>query len=143
MGSSGAGKTTLLDILAFRKTFGRITGDITVNGVPVNKSLFPFISAYALQEDVFIGTMTAAETLGFAMRLRCPGESQATVNQRVTDLLADLALSHVRDSLVGADFTRGLSGGERKRLSIALQLIANPMILFLDEPTTGLVCVRA
>eukprot|EP00042_Codosiga_hollandica_P040375 m.347036 g.347036 ORF g.347036 m.347036 type:complete len:783 (-) comp55845_c0_seq4:879-3227(-) len=138
MGSSGAGKTTLMDILAGRKAKGSVTGAITVNGFPVKPDAFKHLAAYAMQEDVFVGTLTARETLLFACRLKTPHLSKEEIDERIQALLTDLAIDHVANSLVGSEMIRGLSGGERKRLSIALQLIGDPYFLFLDEPTTGL-----
>eukprot|EP00042_Codosiga_hollandica_P052527 m.668681 g.668681 ORF g.668681 m.668681 type:complete len:348 (-) comp58519_c0_seq21:1913-2956(-) len=132
MGSSGAGKTTLLDVLALRKTGGIITGDVTLNGKKVDPERFKLLSGYSLQDESFYGVLTAKESLMFAMKLRAPHESDVMNEQRVDALLTDMSLQHVMHTRVGTDFTRGLSGGERKRLSVALQLVSNPLLLFLD-----------
>ena len=138
LGSSGAGKTTLLDVLASRKSFGKVEGDVTINGHKAHHSQVKYISAYVQQEDLMLPTLTARETLSYAAQLRMPTHSREAIDKEIDGLLKDLALSHVAESQIGNEMTRGLSGGEKKRLSIALQLLSNPAILFLDEPTTGL-----
>ena len=138
LGSSGAGKTTLLDVLASRKSFGKVDGDVTINGHKAHHSQVKYISAYVQQEDLMLSTLTARETLSYAAQLRMPNHSREAIDKEIDGLLKDLALSHVAESQIGNEMTRGLSGGEKKRLSIALQLLSNPAILFLDEPTTGL-----
>lgn len=142
MGPSGAGKTTLLDAVAGRLKNRADLGDskVTVNGAAVDRSMWREIVAYVTQEDNLIPTLSPWEILLFTANMRLPKSlSSAEKEQRVTDLLHELGLTHVKDTLVGTPgVSRGLSGGERKRVNIAGQLISSPSILFLDEPTSGL-----
>eukprot|EP00475_Leptophrys_vorax_P015691 TRINITY_DN21992_c0_g1_i1.p1 TRINITY_DN21992_c0_g1~~TRINITY_DN21992_c0_g1_i1.p1 ORF type:complete len:674 (-),score=211.74 TRINITY_DN21992_c0_g1_i1:46-2067(-) len=145
MGSSGAGKTTLLNVISGRLTGAiagsNLSGSIMLNGVEVSKHDVKHHSAYVLQEDVFYETLTPYELLLFSARLRLPQTiSDADKIARVEQVLKELGLEGVRNTMIGGVSVkgRGLSGGEKKRLSIGVELITNPSILFLDEPTTGL-----
>jgi ABC-type multidrug transport system ATPase subunit len=148
MGPSGSGKTSLLNSLAGRlpQQKGAIfSGELYVNEIPMQDLPCPFadISAYVEQEDVLYALSTVTETLRFQAKLRLPKSSvQEEVNKRIETILRQVGLHHVRNTNVGGSSfngaIRGLSGGERKRLSIALELLHDPQVLFLDEPTTGL-----
>jgi len=143
VGPSGAGKSTLLDMLAGRKTTGRLGGTVFMNGRPVGKA-FKRNSAYVAQEDVFVPTLTAGETLRFHARLRAErGVPDADLEARMGAVLAATGLTRARDTTIGGMLpsgipVRGLSGGEKRRLTVACSLVARPSLLFLDEPTTGL-----
>lgn len=141
MGSSGAGKTTLMDSLALRKTGGRLTGDVYVGGFPQDKATFPRVAGYVEQFDVHVPNMTVHESLLFSGQLRLPGEVPretvlAFVGQ-VEDLVELTPLGHQLVGLPGGG-AAGLSVEQRKRLTIAVELVANPAIVFMDEPTSGL-----
>ena len=139
LGPSGAGKTTLLDILAGRNTAGRVTGDIRVNGKPVTPQIMSQIAGYAPQSDILPGTSTVWEYLLFHANLRLPVVLSPTDKKvRVRDIVLQLGLMKVVDTFIGDEYTRGISGGEKKRVSVASELLHRPRILFLDEPTTGL-----
>eukprot|EP00002_Diphylleia_rotans_P039834 TRINITY_DN9333_c0_g1_i3.p1 TRINITY_DN9333_c0_g1~~TRINITY_DN9333_c0_g1_i3.p1 ORF type:complete len:607 (-),score=120.22 TRINITY_DN9333_c0_g1_i3:83-1903(-) len=147
MGPSGAGKTTLLHSLSGRRMAGNLTGRVMVNGNQVNTALMQRISAFVEQLDVLFGTSTPREALLFASKLRLdPSLSEDVLNRKVDSLIEELGLYKCRDSLIGyvgeaaknSGLKRGLSGGERKRLSIGFELITDPLMVFLDEPTTGL-----
>lgn len=148
MGPSGSGKTSLLNALAGRLpiTKGAIfSGVLQINDLPKHELPCPFadISAYVEQEDVLYALSTVQETLDFAARLRLPSlTSDEERNKRIEEVLRQLGLFHVRNTNVGGSSfngeVRGLSGGERKRLSIAIELLHRPRVIFLDEPTTGL-----
>ena len=139
LGPSGAGKTTLLDILAGRSTVGRVSGDIRVNGTPVTPTTMTQIAGYAPQSDILPGTSTVWEYLLFHANLRLhPTATPAEKKVRVRDIVLQLGLMKVVDSFIGDEYTRGISGGEKKRVSVASELLHKPRILFLDEPTTGL-----
>ena len=143
MGESGSGKTALLDVLARRKTLGRLEGEVLVNGA-IPGTEWKRISGYVLQEDVFIPTQTAREHLTFVSRLKLPADmANEQRDERVDTVLQEVGLSHVAETQIGDANHKGLSGGEKKRLSIASELLSDPAILFLDEPTSGLDSVNA
>ncbi|NXY03597.1 ABCG2 protein, partial [Pteruthius melanotis] len=138
LGPTGSGKSSLLDILAARKDPRGLSGDILINGAP-QPANFKCISGYVVQDDVVMGTLTVRENLKFSAALRLPKSvKEQEKNERVNQIIKELGLSKVADSKVGTQFSRGVSGGERKRTNIGMELITDPAILFLDEPTTGL-----
>eukprot|EP01114_Cavostelium_apophysatum_P002732 TRINITY_DN1241_c0_g2_i3.p1 TRINITY_DN1241_c0_g2~~TRINITY_DN1241_c0_g2_i3.p1 ORF type:complete len:901 (+),score=139.14 TRINITY_DN1241_c0_g2_i3:2952-5654(+) len=138
LGPSGAGKTTFLDILAGRKNVGTISGVVQVNGKDRREN-FSRISGYVLQEDKMFGTFTVREHLNCIAALRLPaGMPSKEKSQRVDEVMEELGISHIADSRIGTDLSRGISGGEKRRVSIASELVTDPSILFLDEPTSGL-----
>ncbi|KJE96047.1 hypothetical protein CAOG_06421 [Capsaspora owczarzaki ATCC 30864] len=138
MGTSGAGKTTLLNVLAGRNITGQIGGFIALNGHARNKS-FRRQSAYVEQDDLMFPNLTTKETITFAALLRMPSKytTQDKI-QRAMDLIRQLGLSQCVNTRIGGPERKGVSGGERKRIAIAVELITNPKLLFLDEPTSGL-----
>ncbi|NWZ82315.1 ABCG2 protein, partial [Poecile atricapillus] len=138
LGPTGSGKSSLLDILAARKDPHGLSGDILINGAP-QPANFKCTSGYVVQDDVVMGTLTVRENLKFSAALRLPKSvKEEEKNERVNQIIKELGLSKVADSKVGTQFSRGVSGGERKRTNIGMELITDPAILFLDEPTTGL-----
>uniref|UniRef100_A0A7S2YLL6 ABC transporter domain-containing protein n=1 Tax=Entomoneis paludosa TaxID=265537 RepID=A0A7S2YLL6_9STRA len=142
MGSSGAGKTTLMDVLAMRKSSGVIEGEVRLNGHLQEEQSFRRAMGYVEQFDVQSEQLTIRETVEFSAKLRLDA-SDPTVTPESTKAFVDatlamLELTPVADLQVGSDETGGLSFEQRKRLSIAVELVANPSILFLDEPTSGL-----
>jgi ABC-type multidrug transport system ATPase subunit len=151
MGPSGAGKTTLLNILAGRIYSGRSRGhhlqaEVRANGVKVDPHAASFRRriAYVTQDDALYATATARESLEFSARLRLPNSVSAIDRATlVDDIIASLGLSKVQNTMVGSALVRGLSGGERKRVSIGVELVSSPSVLFLDEPTSGLDSVSA
>uniref|UniRef100_A0A670Z3P8 ABC-type xenobiotic transporter n=1 Tax=Pseudonaja textilis TaxID=8673 RepID=A0A670Z3P8_PSETE len=115
-----------------------LSGDILLDGMGL-PTHFKCMSGYVVQDDIVMGTLTVRENLMFSAALRLPlSTSKYEKNQRVEQVLKELDLVKVADTKVGTYFSRGVSGGERKRTSIGLELITNPKVLFLDEPTTGL-----
>ncbi|KAI8901915.1 P-loop containing nucleoside triphosphate hydrolase protein [Globomyces pollinis-pini] len=139
MGGSGAGKSTLLNTLAGRIGPGDLTGDILVDGKPRNKATWNLECAYVEQDDVMFTNLTVLETLTFAAALKLPSKlSQSEKKKRVDGVIEELGLIHCRDTRIGNELSKGISGGERKRVSIGMELVSNPKILFLDEPTSGL-----
>uniref|UniRef100_A0A3B4V688 ATP-binding cassette sub-family G member 8 n=1 Tax=Seriola dumerili TaxID=41447 RepID=A0A3B4V688_SERDU len=140
IGSSGCGKTSLLDILTCRDEGGTTTsGQILINGKPNTPHLVKKSIAHVRQDDRLLPHLTVRETLAFVAKLRLPTHfTQAQRDQRVDDVIAELRLRQCAHTRVGNDYVRGVSGGERRRVSIAVQLLWNPGILILDEPTSGL-----
>ena len=139
LGPSGAGKTTLLDILAGRSTVGKVTGDVCLNGQRVKPVVMRRLSGYVMQDDVLPGTSTVWEYMLFHANLRMPKHYSALERkQRAHEVIEQLGLGKVAHSFIGDVTRRGISGGEKKRVSIGTELVATPFILFLDEPTTGL-----
>lgn len=137
-GPSGAGKTTLLDLLACRTKAGVYTGELLLDGHEPTQAEVRTCAGYVLQDDVFFGFLTVRETLMYSARLRLPKLTPFDLACRVDEVLAVLGLNAVRDTRIGTAFARGISGGEKKRLSIGVELVTKPHILFLDEPSTGL-----
>ncbi|XP_061439040.1 broad substrate specificity ATP-binding cassette transporter ABCG2-like isoform X2 [Rhineura floridana] len=138
LGPTGSGKSSLLDILAARKDPHGLSGNVLINGAP-QPANFKCISGYVVQDDVVMGTLTVRENFQFSAALRLPKTvSEQEKKERVDQILKELGLTKVADSKVGTQFIRGISGGERKRTNIGMELITDPAILFLDEPTTGL-----
>ncbi|PIA17661.1 P-loop containing nucleoside triphosphate hydrolase protein [Coemansia reversa NRRL 1564] len=140
MGSSGAGKTTLLSILSGRVQGGRLEGDIKFQGAKRNPHTFKRMLAFVEQDDLMYPSLTVEETLMASAQLRLPNEKYSLDDkkERVTTVLRQLRLSHVKDTMIGGYGMRGVSGGERKRVSIGAELVTDPSILMLDEPSSGL-----
>ncbi|KAJ1264617.1 hypothetical protein BS78_08G013200 [Paspalum vaginatum] len=139
MGVTGAGKTTLLDVLAGRKTGGVIEGDIRIGGYPKVQQTFARIFGYCEQTDVHSPQITVGESVAYSAWLRLPTEIfSKTRNEFVNQVLETIELDQIRDALVGIPGVNGLSTEQRKRLTIAVELVSNPSIIFMDEPTSGL-----
>lgn len=140
MGATGSGKTSLLDVIAGRKDpAGLKQGTVMVDGKVVTSEL-RLSSAYVVQDDILMGTLSVRENLLFSANLRLNPKQHSTAdkNSRVNAIIQDLGLTDCADTKIGTEFLRGVSGGERKRCSIGMELITSPSLLFLDEPTTGL-----
>lgn len=139
MGSSGAGKTTLLDVLAGRKNMGVVKGKMFVNGVPKVEGYFRKIMGYVEQFDTLPPKSTAREAIEFSAALRLASNISAEQREKwVNSVISMLDLETIENDLIGAMDAGGMSFEQRKRVSIGVELAANPSILFLDEPTTGL-----
>uniref|UniRef100_A0A3Q3MNJ4 Broad substrate specificity ATP-binding cassette transporter ABCG2 n=1 Tax=Mastacembelus armatus TaxID=205130 RepID=A0A3Q3MNJ4_9TELE len=138
LGPTGSGKSSFLDILAARKEPSGLSGEVLIDGAPQPPN-FKCLSGYVVQEDVVMGTLTVRENLSFSAALRLPTSVPPIEKEaRVNHLIKELGLTKVADTKVGTQMTRGISGGERKRTNIGMELIIDPSVLFLDEPTTGL-----
>lgn len=141
MGASGAGKTTFLDILARKNKRGVIQGDFYVNGEKVIDSEYRNVIGFVDQDDTMLPTLTVHETILTSALLRLPrGMGLPAKEQRVYEVEKQLGILHIKDQLIGSEdgSGRGISGGEKRRVSIACELVTSPSILFLDEPTSGL-----
>ncbi|KAL4402671.1 ABC-type transporter [Malassezia pachydermatis] len=133
MGPSGAGKSTLLDVLADRKQ--ATSGIIQVPGDHPVKS----ISNYVEQHDALLGVLTVRETLWYSAKLSMDKSSTAAeINERVDAVLDGLGLRGVAHNKIGTPIQRGISGGQKRRVTIGCSLVTMPSLLFLDEPTSGL-----
>ncbi|EFW15880.1 ABC transporter [Coccidioides posadasii str. Silveira] len=141
MGASGAGKTTFLDILARKNKRGTVQGEFYVNGEKVDDSEYRSVVGFVDQEDTMLPTLTVHETILTSALLRLPKDmSNVVKEQRVFEVEKQLGIYHIKDQIIGSEGGkgRGISGGEKKRVSIACELVTSPSILFLDEPTSGL-----
>lgn len=137
LGPSGSGKTTLLSALAGRLP-GKVSGIISYNGQPYS-SFIKRKTGFVTQDDVLYPHLTVIETLIYAALLRLP--DKLTKEEKIEQaelIMAELGLSRCRNSVVGGPLLRGVSGGERKRVSIGQEMLVNPSLLLLDEPTSGL-----
>ncbi len=139
MGPSGSGKTTLLDLLAGRKTVGRTSGDIMYGGVRASKQFLRRFTGYVEQVDTLLPILTVEEMLRYTADLkRSMSEEAARKMMAVKELIRVLGLESCKDVLIGSELSKGISGGQAKRVNIGIALITNPRVLFLDEPTSGL-----
>ncbi|KAJ2557725.1 hypothetical protein EV175_001168 [Coemansia sp. RSA 1933] len=140
IGSSGAGKTTLLNALSGRIVGGTLDGRILYRDAPRHPGNFKRVTAYVQQDDLMHPLLTVKETLTYASRLRMLNSqySASQKNDRVNEVIRQLRLEGARNTPIGDAVTRGVSGGERKRVSIGMELLTDPRLLFLDEPTSGL-----
>ena len=140
MGASGAGKSTLLNSLTFRHSEGlKISGSRLANNLLLSPASLTAISGYVQQEDLFIPSLTVREHLIFQARLRLEASlTTAERERRVEEVLGQVGLTSVAAAIIGDLKLKGISGGEKKRLSFAAELLSNPSVLFCDEPTSGL-----
>ncbi|KAI9208487.1 ABC-2 type transporter-domain-containing protein [Polychytrium aggregatum] len=140
MGGSGAGKSSLLNVLAGRiANVGKLSGSILVNGREREAKKWRNMCAYVEQDDVMFRNLTVYETIMFSAQLRLPRTwTHQQRHERVIAIIQELGLLKCKDTIIGDTIRRGISGGERKRVSIAIELVNYPSILFLDEPTSGL-----
>ncbi|EEH20574.2 hypothetical protein PABG_02805 [Paracoccidioides brasiliensis Pb03] len=141
MGASGAGKTTFLDILARKNKRGVVEGNFYVNGEKVDDDEYRSVIGFVDQEDTMLPTLTVHETILTSALLRLPRNmSTAAKEQKVHEVEKQLGIWHIKDQIIGSEEGkgRGISGGEKRRVGIACELVTSPSILFLDEPTSGL-----
>ncbi|PWY71858.1 ABC transporter [Aspergillus eucalypticola CBS 122712] len=141
MGPSGCGKTTLLNVLARRaaSSGAKTTGDCYIDGKTVDNATFGRLTSYVEQEDALIGSLTVRETLKFAADLSLPSSvTKLQRKERIHSLLQAFGIQNQASTLVGTPIRKGISGGQKRRVSVASQLMTCPKILFLDEPTSGL-----
>ncbi|KAG8527886.1 uncharacterized protein KY384_006802 [Bacidia gigantensis] len=140
MGPSGSGKTTLLNLLARRtpKTM-RHTGNVLTDGISLSQTGFQEANSFVEQGDALIGSLTVRETVDFSARLSMDRSVQYRQRlSRVDELLRSFGLTEQAHALIGTPLRSGISGGQKRRTSVAAQLVTDPKILFLDEPTSGL-----
>jgi ATP-binding cassette, subfamily G (WHITE), member 2 len=137
LGPTGSGKSSLLDILAGRKDRQGLTGSVLMNGQPQTDD-YKYRVGYVVQDDMISGMLTVRENLTFSASVRLPRnvthEEKMVIVRRV---IGQLELEKCADTRVGTENSRGVSGGERRRTNIGMELVLSPSVLFLDEPTTG------
>lgn len=157
MGASGAGKSTFLDILARKRKRGIVSGQTLVNGREVADADFKKVMGFVDQEDTLMSTLTVYETVLYSALLRLPREMSLEAKKfRTLETMNELGILGIKDARIGSKgifrlcaqvvvFTkeshpgrRSISGGEKRRVSIACELVTSPSILFLDEPTSGM-----
>ncbi|UPK93656.1 hypothetical protein LCI18_004591 [Fusarium solani-melongenae] len=140
MGPSGCGKTTLLNVLARRPTNASdVEAEVLVNGGRLSRAAFREVSCFVEQEDALIGSLTVRETLEFSSRLASTSSLPKRERlMRIDSLLESFGLVGQANTLIGTPIRKGISGGQKRRVGVASQLITSPKLLFLDEPTSGL-----
>ena len=137
MGPSGAGKTTFMNVLCGK--VNRTSGTLKISGKVAELQAFKKICGFVPQEDVMYRELTVRENILHSARIRAPKSWTAKqVEEHVDSVIEALNLTHVAHSLIGDGITRGVSGGQRKRVNIGMEVAATPLCIFLDEPTSGL-----
>ncbi len=138
MGASGAGKSTLLNVL--NGTAPPTSGEVLINGIDIHSGSKEIegLIGHVSQDDLLIEELTVYQNLYYNARLCFDNYSEAQLEEAVEQVLKNLGLSDIKDIQVGSPLNKKISGGQRKRLNIALELIREPAVLFLDEPTSGL-----
>lgn len=144
MGPSGSGKSTLLNLISGRVSSSVLTkftkrGDIFFNDLKVSEIMFKKICSYVSQDDDhLLAKLTVRETFKFAADLRLHDMTKIERNARIDELIRSLGLKHCENTIIGNEFVKGISGGEKRRVTMGIQLLNDPPILLLDEPTSGL-----
>ena len=145
MGPSGSGKTSLLNLMARRlhnsiSTKYQTSGDMYFNGAIPSEKVVRSVCSYVCQDDdALLPYLTVREQLRFAAGLRLPAHlSKYEKQQRAESVLLKMGLRDCADNLIGSEMVKGISGGEKRRVTIAVQILTDPRVLFLDEPTSGL-----
>lgn len=140
MGASGGGKTTLLSTLSLRldPNYMEITGEFRLNGREYSRNVLKAMSAYVMQDDLLHAELTVYETLAYAAQLRMGGSDTASRSARIEEVINLMGIQQTRNVIIGNARKKGISGGERKRVSVAVELLNRPKLVFLDEPTSGL-----
>ncbi|MEH0154595.1 ATP-binding cassette domain-containing protein [Limibacter armeniacum] len=138
MGASGAGKTTLLNVMAGLETPSQ--GEVRINGYNIHteKENIEGVIGYIAQDDLLIEELTVYQNLYYNAKLCFKDMPEAEMHEKVMDVLESLGLDRIADLVVGNVLNKKISGGQRKRLNIALELIREPAVMFVDEPTSGL-----
>lgn len=138
LGNSGSGKTSLLDVIACRST-GTVSGKVCYNNVVCTRDVIQQRATYVMQADRLLPNLTVRETLRYTARLKLPGDTRTKVIERkVGEVIMQMGLKDVADCRIGGSIIRGISGGEQRRVTIAIQMLKDPDIVLLDEPTSGL-----
>ncbi|KAJ3099392.1 hypothetical protein HDU97_003225 [Phlyctochytrium planicorne] len=137
MGPSGSGKTTLMNVLLGKMK--HTSGEIRINNQPSDPSIYRKVIGYVPQEDTMLRELTVREVILHSGRVRLPPSwTEAEVEEHIDNVIGILGLGHVMDIAIGDERDRGISGGQRKRVNVGIELAAVPLALLLDEPTSGL-----
>lgn len=138
LGPTGSGKSSLLDILAARKDRRGLSGEVLMDGQQLTQN-YKYRVGYVVQDDILSGMLSVRENLTFSASVRLPRNVTSTEKESIVErVITQLGLEKCADSRVGTEDSRGISGGERRRTNIGMELVLSPTVLFLDEPTTGL-----
>ncbi|NXO61231.1 ABCG5 protein, partial [Phainopepla nitens] len=144
LGNSGSGKTTLLDAISGRLGHkDNFFGEVYVNGRQLKREQFRDCFSYVPQSDTLLSFLTLQESLTYTALLTLRKYSNNSIKKKVDAVVAELSLSHIADKIIGSRNVVGISGGDRRRVSVAAQLLQDPKVMLLDEPTTGLDCLTA
>lgn len=139
MGPSGCGKSTLLNTLCGKAKYGTREGEILINGAPEPLENFARVIGFVPQDDTVYPSLTVRENLKYSAKLRLPADVDLEeCAEKVNGTLQVLGLEHIQNSIVGSVEKRGISGGQKKRVNIGVEFVADPTVCFLDEPTSGL-----
>jgi ABC-type multidrug transport system ATPase subunit len=133
MGPSGAGKTTVINLITGKAR--RSGGAVRINGSEVaGLTQIAKLVGFVPQEDVMLRELTVRDNISFSAKYRLPAAlPRQAVEAKINHCINELGISHVQHSVIGDERTRGISGGQRKRVNIGIELVADPSILFLDE----------
>jgi ABC-type multidrug transport system ATPase subunit len=143
IGPSGCGKSTLMNILSGRMTPSSVSGStlnakVSLNGAIIDPVEYKQRFAYVMAEDSLYATTTPREAFQFVCKLRCPHLNEAERSERAENMIEMLGLTNCADTYIGNALVKGVSTGEKKRTAVGIELLPNPDVCFLDEPTTGL-----
>lgn len=141
LGPSGSGKTSLLQLLAGRLSKASAfhwTGEVLFNGRSASSATRSLVGYVEQHDDYHLPALTVRETLHYAAALRLRGLTRSAKRARAEEVLRSLGLKSCADNLVGGELVKGISGGEKRRLSLAVELLSDPSVLLVDEPTSGL-----
>jgi len=139
MGPSGGGKTTFMNALLGRASYANVTGSIKVNGTENGFAKARNMMGFVPQDDILHETLTVFQNLLFQAHLRLPSDVDTEKkNKHVEEVIKVLGIEHIQDNVVGSPESRGISGGQKKRVNIGMELAAMPAVVFMDEPTSGL-----
>ncbi len=137
MGPSGAGKSTFLNVMAGKVQ--RTGGTVHINGEVADLEEYKSVIGFVPQEDIMLRELTVEEVITHSAYMRLPADMPlGEKNELIRDVIDSLGLTHVQDSIIGDELKRGISGGQRKRVSVGIEIVAKPSFLCLDEPTSGL-----